>query len=64
MRPLAAWADDHWAAIGLALFFGAAMAISLTLMVGYNIVATRFDRLHRDTASAGPAVTATVAGRR
>jgi len=54
------WAEKHWAGLGMAVSIAGALTVSIILALAFNVIVTRHDRVHRDTASAAPAVVATL----
>jgi len=48
------WVEEHWAGVGLAVSLAGALTVAVILALAFNVIATRLDGAHRDTAGAGP----------
>ena len=54
MRLYLEWAEEHWEAVGLTVSWICALTVATTLIVTFNVISTRLERLHPDPAGATP----------
>jgi ABC-type arginine transport system permease subunit len=56
MRFLLDWAEEHWAGLGVTVSITCALVLAVVIAIAFNVVATREDRQHRDSAEVRPPV--------
>jgi hypothetical protein len=49
------WAEEHWEAVGMALSISCALTTAAILALAFNVITTRLDGEHRDTAQVSDA---------
>ena len=57
MRILLEWAEEHWEAVSMTVSIAGALTLAVLIAVVFNVVATRDEREHRDSAHTAPQIT-------
>ena len=57
MRHFHEWLEDHWAGVGVTVSIASALTLAVIIAVVFNVVVTRADREHRDSAHTAPQIT-------
>ena len=50
MRILLDWAEEHWAGVGVTVSITCALVLAVVIAVAFNVVVTREDRQHHESA--------------